>query len=334
MRFSFILPVRNGGEYIKKCVQSILAQTLQDFNFIILENKSTDDTAEWLQTLTDERIVVIPSETSLTIEENWARILTIQKNEFITITGHDDLFEPNYLQVMSDLINQYPNASLYQTHFKYIDAEGKTIKSCKPMQEKETASEFLSSFLQKKIDVNGTGFMLRSKDYDELGGIPVSYPNLLFADFELWIKATEKSYKITSTKNCFSYRLHQSTTAISADIKMQKAFERFIFFLESLKTKNKEFENVIKEFAIEFIQYWCKGLAHRLMRTPKEKRNDLSVAIFLSDCKKYANLLVPVNNFNPTKNSSMNIAKQIDRFAISRNLFLIWKKIYKRPILK
>ena len=104
MRFSFILPVRNGGNYIKECVTSILAQTLNDFNLIILGNKSTDGTAEWLQTLTDKRIIVIPAETSLTIEENWARIVEIQKNEFITITGHDDLFDTNYLQVMNDLI--------------------------------------------------------------------------------------------------------------------------------------------------------------------------------------------------------------------------------------
>ena len=178
MRFSFILPVKNGGEYIKECVQSILAQTLQDFNLIILENKSTDGTAEWLQTLNDIRITVIPAETSLSIEENWARILSIPKNEFITITGHDDVFDTNYLQVINDLVDQYPAASLYQTHFRFIDAKGKIIRSCLKMDEKQNASDFLSSFLQRKIDVNGTGFMLRSKDYDKLGGIPCSYPNL------------------------------------------------------------------------------------------------------------------------------------------------------------
>src|SRR5436305_12023686 len=107
MKFSIILPVKNGGNYIKECVQSILLQTYTDFTLHILENKSTDGTAEWLQTLKDERIVIIPSETSLTIEENWARILSIEKNEFMTIIGHDDLFDTNYLQIMNGLINQY-----------------------------------------------------------------------------------------------------------------------------------------------------------------------------------------------------------------------------------
>ncbi|MEP6465362.1 MAG: glycosyltransferase family 2 protein [Parafilimonas sp.] len=331
MRFSFILPVKNGGEYIKECVQSILAQTLNDFNLIILENKSTDGTAEWLQTLTDERIIVIPSETSLSIEENWGRIVEIPKNEFITITGHDDLFDANYLQVISDLINQHPDASLYQTHFRFIDAKGKKIRSCKKMDTKQNASEFLASFLQRKIDVNGTGFIMRAKDYNELGGMP-SYPNLLFADFELWINSTEISYKMTSDQECFSFRLHQSTTTISADIKMQNAFERFIHFLHSLQLRNWEFDEMIKQNAIGFISVWCKGLTHRLLRTPKEKRHNLSVSLFSLQCKNYADILVPNNSFDPLDDFSIKVAKKIDSFSIARNLFLLFKKIYPKPI--
>ncbi|MFT4152590.1 glycosyltransferase family 2 protein [Parafilimonas sp.] len=332
MRFSFILPVKNGGGYIKECVASILAQTLQDFNLIILENCSTDGTAEWLQALNDERIVIIPADKPLSIEENWARILSVPKNEFMTMTGHDDVFDKNYLQVVNDLINQYPDASLYQTHFRFIDAKGNIIKRCRPMKEKQTATEFLSFFLQAGIDVNGTGFMLRSKDYYMLGGIP-AYPNLLFADFELWINIVALSYLAVSSKECFSFRLHQSTTAISADIKMQAAFKQFMIFLQELKNTNTGYNFVITKYAIGFIQFWCKGLAHRLMRTPKEKRGNLSVAVFLDECKFYADILAPGNNYKPESNASVNLAKQIDRFAISRNLFLLFKKIYSKPIL-
>jgi glycosyltransferase involved in cell wall biosynthesis len=332
VKYSIILPVKNGGEYVKECVDSILAQTFPGFNLHILENCSNDGTAEWLQTLKDERIIVIPSDKSLSIEENWARILSIEKNEFMTIIGHDDLLNKDYLQTMNDLIEQYPDASLYQTHFRFIDAKGNFIRQCKPMDEKQTAAEFLSSFLQRNIDVNGTGFMMRSEDYNSLGGIP-SYPNLLFADFALWINATQSSYKITSSNECFSFRLHQSTTTISADIKMQNAFKQFIYFLQALKNRNIEFDNVIRKNALGFLQFWCKGLAHRLMRTPKSKRNNLSVALFLNQCKQYADALVPDNRFNPLKDVSVNLAKQIDKFSFSRNLFLLFKKIYSKPIL-
>ena len=184
-KYSIILPVRNGGHYVKECVASILSQKFIDFNFIVLDNASTDGTLEWLQSLNDERIKIVPSEKSLTIEENWGRIKDVEKNEFITLIGHDDILYPDFLAVIDCLINSNPEASLYHTHFNFIDAKGNTIRSCKLMDNVLSGYEFLKSFLTNSIDLMGTGYVMRSKDYDEIQGIPVKYPNLLFADFEL-----------------------------------------------------------------------------------------------------------------------------------------------------
>ena len=209
MKFSIILPVKNGGAYIKECVQSILNQTYNDFNLHILENCSNDGTAEWLQTLKDERIIVIPSEKPLRIEENWGRIASIEKNEFMTMIGHDDVLDENYLQTINYLIEKHPDASLYQTHFRFIDGKGNFLKHCRPMDEKQTASEFLHSLFIDSIDTMGTGYMMRSKDYDDIGGIP-AYPDLMFADHSLWIKLASLTYKATSPYERFLYRLHEN----------------------------------------------------------------------------------------------------------------------------
>src|SRR5690349_12057626 len=99
-KYSIILPVRNGGEYVRECVSSILAQSLGDFQLQVLDNCSTDGTSDYLESLKDERVKIYPAESSLTIEENWARITTIPKNEFITLIGHDDVLDPDYLAVM------------------------------------------------------------------------------------------------------------------------------------------------------------------------------------------------------------------------------------------
>ena len=74
IKYSIILPVRNGGEYLKECVNSILSQTYTDFNLLILDNNSTDGTLEWIQSVADKRIVIFTSNESLSIEQNWARI--------------------------------------------------------------------------------------------------------------------------------------------------------------------------------------------------------------------------------------------------------------------
>jgi glycosyltransferase involved in cell wall biosynthesis len=331
VKYSIILPVYNGGEYVKECVNSILLQTYPDFWLQVLDNCSTDGTLEWLQSLNDERIKIYPSERALSIEENWARIRSIEKNEFITLIGHDDILDKNYLMVMNDLITRHPGASLYQAHFRYIDSAGKAIRHCKPMDENQSAPEFLAAFLCGIIDTMGTGFMMRAADYDLCGGIP-AYPNLLFADFELWINLTAKAYKATSADECFAFRLHQSMTTRSPDIKFHKAFEQFIGYLGKLK-KDEKLRRVIEKYSVSFIEFYCKGLSHRLLRTPKQKREGQTVSSFLKKCKEYADLLVPGNDFNPTARYSVRLAKQIDSNLLSRSLFLLFKRIRSKPVL-
>ena len=129
-KYSIVLPVRNGGEYIKECVHHILSQSLTDFQLHILDNCSTDGTSEWLQSLKDERIMIYPATQPLSIEQNWGRITSIPKNEFITLIGHDDILDANYLAVMDQLIRKHPRASLYQAHFRYIGPKGELLRRC------------------------------------------------------------------------------------------------------------------------------------------------------------------------------------------------------------
>lgn len=332
-KYSIILPVRNGGNYIKQCVDSILNQSLQDFNLIILDNYSTDGTTEWLEGLHDERIVLYPSMSSLTIEENWGRVITIPKNEFMTMIGHDDILGNDYLTVMDDLIKKYPGASLYQAHFQLIDSKGNRIRSCKAMAETEDAPAFLKTLLTNNFDLFGTGFMMRSKDYDTAGGIP-PYPNLLFSDFELWMQITRNSYKATSQMECFSYRLHQSMTKTSSDFKLHKAFSQFVHYLNKLKQEDKNLKRVIEEYGPAFLSLYCKGLSHRLLRTPLSKREGLTVKSFLNECKEYSEFLFPLSKFDALYDRTVRLAELIDSNALSRRLFLIFKKIYSKPVLK
>ncbi len=331
MKFSIILPVKNGGEYIKQCVQSILTQTYSDFNLHILENCSNDGTAEWLNTLEDEHIIIIPSKKSLSIEENWARILSINKNEFITIIGHDDLLDKDYLQTINELINQHPDAGLYQTHFRFIDANGNVIKHCKPMDEKQTAVEFLHALFIDSIDTMGTGYMMRSKDYNLIGGI-LPYPNLLFADHVLWIRMASLNYKATSEKEKFSYRLHQNLSKKSDTVSYINAFYNYMDFLIYYKANNIQSANVIEEYIYPYILYYCRSLSHRLLKTPVQIRNGMTVSGFINNCIKYNSILAPMNSLNPLKVVNIRNAKLIDDNLILRKAYLLFRRFYNKPI--
>ncbi len=210
--FTIALPVRNGGRYLRLCVESILAQTCGDFDLAILDNASDDEGAAWLRTVRDPRVTVYRSERLLPIEENWARILTIPKNEFLTTIGHDDLLDPGFLEVIAALIREHPDAGLYMTHFRLIDADGAFYRHCRPMPARETAADFLAVRLCALRDSFGTGHVLRSAAYDALGGLP-PYRKLLFADDALFLQAIGASYRATAPDEVFSYRWHVSSAS-------------------------------------------------------------------------------------------------------------------------
>jgi len=332
IKFSIILPVKNGVKYIKECVYSILNQTYKDFNVLVLDNNSNDGTKEWLYTLIDDRIQIFTSNTSLSIEENWNRILALKKNEFITLIGHDDILHSDYLQEMVNLINQYPDASLYQTQFNYINSYGELIRTCKQIPHKLSSLELMSLILKREIDINGTGYMMRSFHYDELNGIP-SYPNLLFADFELWVNMTQFSYMVTSPKACFSYRIHQSMTTVSSDQKFQDAFIRLLKYLLEKKTTHLEFKSVINLYLPDFIMVYAKSISHRILRTPLSKRNKVTVEHWVEKCQNITNELFEKKKAPILRDDwSIKISLWIDGSVILRNLFLLYKKVFPKPL--
>jgi glycosyltransferase involved in cell wall biosynthesis len=310
---------------VKECVKSILSQTLQDFNLVVLDNCSTDGTLEWLQSLNDPRIVIHKSEKPLSIEQSWARIKSIPKNEFITLIGHDDVLSENYLQVMADLIQKHPSASLYQMHFLYIDSNGEVLHNCRPMDEKQYAHEFLSAYMCNIIDSTGTGYMMRSGDYDDCGGINPAYKNLIFADFDLWIRLMLKSYKATAYEIGFKYRIHNSVSKITNGEAYQQAFDKFLEFIIEKAGENEKIKLVSERYGKRFLMYFCEALSHRVLKTPRTQRQ-ITVRNLIEKYKSYAARMIPSQDFEPEKKIRIKVAKMLDSSFVARELFLLLKR--------
>lgn len=326
--FSIILPVYNGGEYVKECVNSILSQTHPDFDLLILDNNSNDGTLSWLQSLNDNRIKIFPSTVTAGIVENWGRIAGIAKNEFMTLIGHDDVLLPHYLQEMNLLLHKHPEASLYQSHFNFIDSAGAHLHTCMPMDEIQHGDEFLACQMSRTMDSMGTGYMMRSKDFDRLGGMPQQYPNLIFADYQLWLQLTLLSYKATSEKICFHYRIHNSTSKLTNGEQYHHALKQYVLFLGDLKNKNQKIKEAVEKYGHDFLMFFCESLSHRILKTPIETRK-IRVAGFINECREYAAILIPGQDFSPMRNIKISLAKYLDSSSISRKAFLLIKKILK-----
>jgi glycosyltransferase involved in cell wall biosynthesis len=257
--FLIALPVRNGGEHLRLCVQSILAQTHRQFELVVLDNASTDGSLEWLRQQTDPRLSVIASATSLSIEESWARIMSLpMRHEYMTLVGHDDLLDADFLETLSGLIDSQPDARLYHAHFRLIDAHGRTIRPCIPMPPIERAHEFLAARLAFRRDSFGTGYVFRSADYVEAGGIPL-YRKLMCADDALWMTLTNGSIKATHVKECFSYRVHSGSTSFAPD--WRSAFEGLRSYLDYLAAQaavNADVAETLRARLRGFMQFWYR----------------------------------------------------------------------------
>ena len=213
-RFSIFLPVRNGWPHVRECVESVLAQAYPHFLLHVLDNQSSDETVAYLRSVGDERIRLVTSDAPLSIEESWARIRASEKEEFMTTIGHDDLLDPGFLAAIKALIERHPDAALYTTGSRLINDEGKTIRSTHPVPPRETPAEYLTARFTFRRDNFGTGFVMRSADYDRVGGIP-KFERLFFADDALWLALMKDSYKACDPAELFSIRIHPKSESAS-----------------------------------------------------------------------------------------------------------------------
>jgi glycosyltransferase involved in cell wall biosynthesis len=325
---SIVIPVHNGGEYLKEFIQTIYNQTLQPTEILVLENSSTDNTVNWLKSLNDSRIKFIPSDSLLPIEKNWDRIKTIPRKKWMFMSGHDDLMKPRFIETIKQLTEKYPDASLYQTHFDIIDENGAVRSNCDPMPERQTMPEFFENTLN-----NGGGFVMRSADYDKVGGIPM-YPGFFFTDFALWMKLTALSYKATAAENLFSYRHHQNNTSSSSSvINFTNGLDAFLNYLYELKQTDVAFKKTLNTQGKKIVQRYVQSLSHRLLREDIKARNNFTVKQLVEKFEAHLNRLTDTSN-NLASDFKVKIALIIDSNNFTRKLFLGFKKLFPKPVFK
>lgn len=315
--FTIILPVRNGGAYLKECVHSILAQTYQNFDLAVLENQSSDGSAEWLQTVQDSRIKIYPSNTDLSIEDNWARASSIPRQEFMTFIGHDDLLTPDFLTSVNQIIDKHPTASLYQTHFTRIDGMGNIVDHSESIPECETVEDSLKGFLLFQRH-SYSGFIMRTSHYDFVRGIP-AYPRLLWADIAVWLRLTAISYKATAAESCFLLRIHPESIGVSSDgTSILKAMESFIHFLLDFQQEHRNLIPIVQENAPGYFLHYARLIYLRELVAATKNNRKIDQRVLLS-------LQQAIEKIAPGSGSEINNNRTLQlRALLNSNAILRW----------
>lgn len=116
------MPVYNCRSYIQEAVNSILHQTFRDFEFIIIDDNSTDGTLNYLESLTDKRIILIkkPQNSGYTISLNMG--LKISRGAYITRMDGDDISVPHRFQRQWEFMEAKPNVILCGSGYQVINS--------------------------------------------------------------------------------------------------------------------------------------------------------------------------------------------------------------------
>ncbi len=110
MRFSVLLPTRNGGRFLRDCISSILEEPYDDFELIVSDNANTDETQEVIKSFTgDSRLKALRLEKPVSVTDNWNHALSAGSGDYFLMMGDDDCLLPGYFKRMEDVLKKYDN---------------------------------------------------------------------------------------------------------------------------------------------------------------------------------------------------------------------------------
>lgn len=212
-----VLPVRNGGDYVRQAVGSLIVQNDPDWRLIVLDNCSTDGTREVVRGFDDPRIELIESDRPLDIYHSWHRGLAIAEqlvpqNPLLTFVGHDDWFYPHFVAQAKAMARAHPDATLYQVLLDLVDENSRIIRPGKPVPQRESWLDMAAMMAWGFRDSVGTGYFFRAGDYVRVGGMP-HLPRILHADHLLFLRLAKLGYKHADVEKGCAYRLHSGSTS-------------------------------------------------------------------------------------------------------------------------
>jgi glycosyltransferase involved in cell wall biosynthesis len=120
------MPVYNGARFVAAALDSILAQTLTDFELVICDNASTDETEAICRAYAarDSRIRYVRNPVNIGAHPNHNLCFELARGRYFKWTPHDDMLAPDYLAACVQALEENPDAVLCQSQFDYVDGDG------------------------------------------------------------------------------------------------------------------------------------------------------------------------------------------------------------------
>lgn len=202
-RVAVVMTVYNGMPYLPEAVSSILEQTYTDFEFLIVNDGSSDGTAAFLASLTDPRVRVL---TQSRQGQQAAADLGIQSTQadYIARMDSDDVASPTRLEKQVAYLDQHPEVGLVGTQITRRGDRGFGLTSHLPMEH----DEIVDDLMHNRHSMCNPSTMLRRKLYIALGGYWIYN---IAEDWDLFLRLAEVSRLANLDEPLLSYRFHSGS---------------------------------------------------------------------------------------------------------------------------
>ncbi|MFQ6034255.1 MAG: glycosyltransferase [Sedimentisphaerales bacterium] len=184
-KVSVLICVYNGEKFIGQALESIYSQTYQDFELIIVDDASTDNTPDILVNIRDSRTFIYRNSQNKGLTKSLNIGLKLCRGQYIARMDADDISAPQRFEKQVEFLDENPNCLAVGCWCNWIDSEGKIYGSWEPPTSYEG--------IKKKLLVNNSlahgSVMLRRASLLEIGGYNEKYRYA--QDYDLWLRLSE-----------------------------------------------------------------------------------------------------------------------------------------------
>jgi glycosyltransferase involved in cell wall biosynthesis len=198
-KISIVLPTYNGQDFIIQSIESVINQSFPDWELIIVDDCSTDNTLKIAQEYAsrDNRIIVLHNETNKKLPGALNVGFNVARGEYFTWTSDDNIAKPDWLSVLGNYLDKNPGVDMVVGQMDFINSDGKIIES--QTQNKD------AYFLTYRNNV-GAAFMYRRSIADIVG--PYDVDTFGVEDYDYWCRIALAGTIEYIPNNIYLYRIH------------------------------------------------------------------------------------------------------------------------------
>jgi glycosyltransferase involved in cell wall biosynthesis len=198
LSFSVVMPAYNAARTIRAAISSVLAQTFQDFELIVVDDESKDETLEIARKFADPRIKTLTCEHSgIAATRNVG--IAISRGKYVSFLDSDDVWLPSYLETMGTALDQEPNAAMAYGDAWMMDDATRRIGRSKamaasnpPIPSPPGPHEFLIRLLHGNfVFVSAT---VRRSVLLSVGGFDETLASA--EDYDLWLRVVARGCRV------------------------------------------------------------------------------------------------------------------------------------------